>query len=144
MKTGYQIEQINQFSITSVFWRLLDGVRAGISACRHEPGQLQAAWGIGAVWGMHAVRPAWPWHHLPWHASIAVPTRMRKPPSSGPPTHLQAFNLLGNAGIGTTGAGTVSSSSEPVVTAKAGTDAELAAGQQSKQPQVQPATTGAR
>ena len=65
------------------------------------------------------------------------------PAALNPSLPAQAFNLLGNAGIGTTGAGTVSSTSEPAVTAAAGTDAELAAGQQSKQPQ-QPATTGSR
>lgn len=27
MKTGYQIQQINQYSITSFFWKLIDGVR---------------------------------------------------------------------------------------------------------------------
>ncbi len=34
MKTGSQIEKINQFSITSFFWRLLDSVRLPGAACK--------------------------------------------------------------------------------------------------------------
>lgn len=35
MKTGSQIEKINQFSITSFFWRLLDSVRP-LGGCLQE------------------------------------------------------------------------------------------------------------
>jgi hypothetical protein len=80
MKTGSQIEKINQFSITSFFWRLLDS----------------------------------------------------------------AFNLLGNAGIGTADTASISSTTQPTVLANSGTDAELAAGQQAQQAQGQPLATGSQ
>ena len=126
MKTGSQIEKINQFSITSFFWRLLDSVRQlGLPAGRLG---LQAQ----ACPAMHAGAAE---HWLPAQLD---PLRLLSP--SLP----QAFNLLGNAGIGTADTANISSTPQPTVPANAGTDAELAAGQQVPQAQEQPLAAGSR
>lgn len=40
MQTGYQIQQINQYSITSFFWKLIDGVRSPLQLrCRQLHGR---------------------------------------------------------------------------------------------------------
>lgn len=74
----------------------------------------------------------------PWLPAQLDPLRL---PSLALP---QAFNLLGNAGIGTADTASISSTPQPTVPTNAGTDAELAAGQQVPQAQEQPMAAGSR
>lgn len=65
-------------------------------------------------------------------------------PALRQPCPSQAFNLLGNAGIGTADAASVNATATPVVPTNGATDADLAASQQMPQAEEQPLATGSR
>ena len=116
MDTGYQIEQINQFSVTSWYWKIVNGV----SQASQPPAAAQLAW-WGACVGV---------------ACAGACCRHQPSPSREPRGALLQINdLLGNSG--STISGSAATQQAPVVLGGS-TDAELATGQTVQQQQGQP------